>query len=65
MGDWSTGFAAGIAVGLVIGLFAVKKGKKWSELTEKEKMVTITLTILGVVLFAAGIAAFFLLNNRS
>jgi hypothetical protein len=37
---WSAGFATGIGVGFVLGLFVGRLGvkqKPWSELTEKEK----------------------------
>jgi hypothetical protein len=62
MTDWGVGFATGIIVGLVIGIFAGRKQKPWSELTEKEKRIRIWLIGGGVILLAAGIVTLFLVS---
>jgi len=62
MSDWGVGFASGIAVGLAIGLIAGRKGKPWSELTEKERKFRIGLIAAGVIVLAAGIVTFFLVS---
>jgi tetrahydromethanopterin S-methyltransferase subunit F len=56
MSDFWYGLIAGILVGLAIGFIIIRgRRKPWSELTEKEKRVTIWLIGAGVVLLAAGV----------
>jgi hypothetical protein len=55
MSDWGVGYAIGIATGLVIGFAAGRRQKRWSELTQKEKRIRISIVAAGVVLLAAGI----------
>jgi hypothetical protein len=55
MSDWGIGYAIGIATGLAIGFVAGRRQKRWSELTQKEKRIRISLVAAGVVLLAAGI----------
>ena len=62
MSDWGVGYAMGIAVGLAIGLIIGRKRKPWSELSEKEKRIQISLLVAGVVLLAAGIVVFVLIS---
>jgi len=60
--DFITGLAAGIGLGLAIGLGFVRKRKPWAEMSEGEKRLQVGLIAAGVVLLAAGIVAFFLLS---
>jgi multidrug transporter EmrE-like cation transporter len=55
MNDWGVGYAIGIFTGLAIGLIVGRRQKPWSELTQKEKRIRISLIAAGVVLLAAGI----------
>lgn len=60
------GIGLGIIVGFGIGLYfgiISKSQKPWSELTQKEKKIRITLIIAGVILLIAGIITFFLFNK--
>jgi len=55
MSDWGVGYAIGIATGLAIGFAAGRRQKRWSELTQKEKRIRISIVAAGVVLLAVGI----------
>ena len=55
MSDWGVGYAIGIATGLAIGFAAGRRQKRWSELTQKEKRIRISIVAAGVLLLAAGI----------
>ena len=55
MSDWGVGYAIGIATGLAIGFAAGRRQKRWSELTQKEKRIRISIVAAGVVLLTAGI----------
>ena len=55
MEDWGVGSTMiGVAVGLIAGLLSVKQ-KSWSELSEKEKKIRISLIAIAGVLLVAGI----------
>ena len=57
---WSAGFATGIGVGFVLGLFVGRLGVKqkiWSELTEKEKNARKISIGVGSILLLLGIVA--------
>jgi len=49
------GYAIGIATGLAIGFVAGRRQERWSELTQKEKRIRISIVAAGVVLLAVGI----------
>ena len=55
MSDWGVGYAIGIATGLAIGFAAGRRQQRWSELTQKEKRIRVSIVAAGVVLLAAGI----------
>ena len=55
MSDWGVGYAIGIFTGLAIGLAVGRRQKPWSELTQKEKRIRVSIVAAGVVLLAAGI----------
>jgi len=55
MSDWGVGYAIGIAAGFAIGFVAGRRQKRWSELTQKEKRIRISIVAAGVVLLAIGI----------
>jgi len=61
-GHFVTGLAAGIGVGLAVGLGFVRQRKPWAEMSEGEKRLQVGLIVAGVVLLAAGIVAFFLIR---
>ena len=63
MSDWGVGYASGIFVGLVIGLLVGRKRQPWSELTGRQRKITIGLIAAGVVLLAAGIVVFYLFGG--
>jgi tetrahydromethanopterin S-methyltransferase subunit F len=56
MSDFWYGLIAGIIVGMVI-VFILTRGrqKPWSEMTEREKRITVWLIGVGVVLLVAGV----------
>jgi len=60
MSDWGVGYAMGIACGLAIGFVTLRKQKRWSELTEKERKLRIGLIAAGVSVLAVGMAVFLL-----
>jgi len=60
MSDWGVGYAMGIACGLAIGFVTLRKQKRWSELTERERKLRIGLIAAGVSVLAAGMAFFLL-----
>ena len=55
MSDWGVGYAIGIAAGFAIGFVAGRRQKRWSELTQKEKRIRISMVAAGVLLLAIGI----------
>ncbi|MFC2066544.1 hypothetical protein ACFLUO_05740 [Chloroflexota bacterium] len=63
MSEWAIGYASGVFSGLVIGFVAGRKREPWSELSDRQKKVTVRLIAAGVVLLAAGIIVFFLVNG--
>jgi tetrahydromethanopterin S-methyltransferase subunit F len=63
MSDWGFGYVSGIFVGLVIGLLVGRKREPWSELTDRQRKITIGLIAAGVVLLAAGIVVFFIVSG--
>jgi hypothetical protein len=58
MSDWGTGFAIGMGAGLAIGVAAGRKGKPWSELTDREKKVRIAIMAVLGVLVIVGLVMF-------
>ena len=55
MSDWGEGFAAGILVGLVIGIFSTRKQKPWSEMTDREQKARIAMMIVLATALVVGI----------
>jgi hypothetical protein len=62
VGHFVTGLAAGIGLGLAIGLGFVRKRKPWAEMSEGEKRLHVGFIVAGVVLLAAGMVTFFLIR---
>ena len=60
MSDWGVGYAMGIACGLAIAFVTLRKQKRWSELTERERKLRIGLIAAGVSVLAVGMAFFLL-----
>jgi F0F1-type ATP synthase assembly protein I len=59
MSNFWFGFIAGIVIGLVIGFILTRRRQKpWSEMTQREKRLTVWLIGAGVVLLMAGVVAF-------
>jgi len=59
MNDFGTGFAIGIAVGLGLGMTMGRKQRPWSELTDREKKVRISIIAAGVVTLVVGLVVLF------
>ena len=59
MSDFWYGLIVGIIIGMVI-VFILTRGKQkpWSEMTAREKSITVLLIGIGVVLLVAGVVAF-------
>ncbi len=53
------GIAIGVAIGISIGISMGKNQKPWSELTEKEKKMKLTLIAFGFILFIIGVITLF------
>ena len=58
MGD--AGFFVGYVIGLACGIAIGKKRQPWSEMSERERKLTIGLIAVGVVALIAGIVVLIL-----
>ena len=62
MGGWGAGWAIGVGVGFILGLFAAKEQKPWKKRSKKEKVIHI-LSIAGITLMiATGLVLYFWLG---
>ena len=57
MSDWTIGYLLGIATGLAVGLLFPRGQKRWSELSTTNKIIHVSLAVIGVALLVVGIIA--------